>query len=112
MTDLVEGRLEGRHLVVEINEAAIEEVMQLACCYVIVTDVDQQRLSAQVVHDSCVSLQKVERDFRTLNTGLLEVRPGFVSKESRTHGHLLPACGDLRNRSFKHSGYGCLKTGP
>jgi hypothetical protein len=29
----------------------------------------------QEVHDIYVSLQKVERDFRTLKTGLLEVRP-------------------------------------
>jgi hypothetical protein len=41
-----------------------------------------------------VSLQKVERDFRPLTTGLLEVRPVFVRKQSRTRGHVfccLPA---------------------
>ena len=42
----------------------------------------------QAVHDSYVGLQKVERDFRTLKTGLLEVRPVFVRKESRTRGHV------------------------
>ncbi|MGA2328943.1 MAG: hypothetical protein ABSH05_21950 [Bryobacteraceae bacterium] len=35
-----------------------------------------------------VSLQKVERDFRQMKTGLLEVRPVFVRKESRTRGHI------------------------
>jgi transposase len=35
-----------------------------------------------------VSLQRVERDFRALKTGLLEVRPVFVRKESRTRGHV------------------------
>ena len=30
----------------------------------------------------------VERDFRALKTGLLEVRPVFVRKESRTRGHV------------------------
>jgi transposase len=35
-----------------------------------------------------VSLQKVERDFRQLKTGLLEVRPIWVRKESRTRGHV------------------------
>jgi transposase len=39
-------------------------------------------------NDSYVSLQRVERDFRALKTGLLEVRPVFVRKESRTRGHV------------------------
>jgi len=45
-------------------------------------------MSAQQVHDSYLSLGKVERDFRTLKTGLLEVRPVWVRKESRTRGHV------------------------
>ena len=35
-----------------------------------------------------VALQKIERDFRTLKTGMLEVRPVFVRKDSRTRGHV------------------------
>ena len=45
-------------------------------------------MDTQAVHDSYVGLQKVERDFRTIKTGLLEVRPLFVRKESRTRGHV------------------------
>jgi hypothetical protein len=48
-------------------------------------------MSGQEVHDSYVGLQKVERDIRTMKTGLLEVRPVFVRKESRTRGHVF-AC--------------------
>src|SRR5487761_1637864 len=48
----------------------------------------KQVLSAQQVHDSTMALEKVERDFRTLKTGLLEVRPVWVRKESRTRGHV------------------------
>jgi hypothetical protein len=44
--------------------------------------------SSQQVHDSYLSLGKVERDFRTLKTGLLEVRPVWVRKQSRTRGHV------------------------
>jgi transposase len=55
---------------------------------VVVTDVPKQNLSGQEVHDSYVSLEKVERDFRQMKTGLLEVRPMFVRKESRTRGHV------------------------
>ena len=68
--------------------AAIDQAMQLAGCYVVVTDVPKQQMNEQAVHDNYVSLQKVERDFRQLKTGLLEVRPVFVRKESRTRGHV------------------------
>ena len=60
----------------------------LVFCYMVTTDVSKTSMSAQEVHDSYVSLQKVERDFRALKTGLLEVRPVFVRKESRTRGHV------------------------
>lgn len=88
LTGLVELHLEGRTMVLERNQAAIDRTMELAGCYVVVTDVPKQNLSGQEVHDSYVSLQKVERDFRQMKTGLLEVRPVFVRKESRTRGHV------------------------
>lgn len=85
---LVEVKLEGRTLVRERQEEHIEKALELAGCYVVTTDVLKQDMSAQEVHDSYVSLQKVECDFRALKTGLLEVRPVFVRKESRTRGHV------------------------
>jgi transposase len=88
LTGLVELHLEGRTMVLQRNQAAIDRAMELAGCYVVVTDVPKQNLNGQEVHDSYVSLQKVERDFRQMKTGLLEVRPVFVRKESRTRGHV------------------------
>jgi transposase len=88
LTGLVELRLDGHMIVLERNQAAIEKKLELAGCYVVVTNVPQQSLGGQQVHDSYVSLQKVERDFRQMKTGLLEVRPVFVRKESRTRGHV------------------------
>ncbi len=88
LTGLVELKLDGRTLVLERQEAAIEKSLQLAGCYVVTTDVLKQSMSAQEVHDSYVSLQQVERDFRAMKTGLLEVRPVFVRKENRTRGHV------------------------
>lgn len=88
LTGLVELRLEGRTIVLEQKQAALDRVLELAGCYVVVTDVPQEQLSGQDVHDSYLSLQKVERDFRQMKTGLLEVRPVFVRKESRTRGHV------------------------
>ena len=56
----------------------------LARCDAVVTDVAAGRMSDQAVHDTYVSLQRVERDFRQMKTGLLEVRPIFVRKDRRT----------------------------
>jgi transposase len=89
LTGLIDLRLEGRTVVLERAQAAIDRAMELAGCYVVVTDVPKQQLSGHDVHDSYVSLQQVERDFRQMKTGLLEVRPVFVRKESRTRGHVL-----------------------
>lgn len=91
LAGLVEARLEASVLTLVRNDAAIERALELAGCYVIVSDVSKDRMSGQEIHDSYVGLQKVERDFRAMKTGLLQVRPVFVRKESRTRGHVL-AC--------------------
>jgi transposase len=88
LTGLVEITRHGTQLKLERKEAAITRALDLAGCYVVTTDVARAELSAQQVHDSYLSLQKVERDFRTLKTGLLEVRPVWVRKETRTRGHV------------------------
>ncbi len=88
LTGLLELQLDGRTLVLQRQEEKIEKAFQLAGCYVVTTDFLKTSMSAQEVHDSYVSLQRVERDFRALKTGLLEVRPVFVRKESRTRGHV------------------------
>jgi len=88
LTGLVQLRLEERTVVWERNLPAMERAMELAGCYVVVTDVPAANMSGQAVHDSYVHLQRVERDFRQMKTGLLEVRPVFVRKESRTRGHV------------------------
>jgi transposase len=91
LTGLVELKLQGRVLTLVKNQAAIERAMELAGCYAVTSDVPKEQMSGQEVHDSYVGLEKVERDFRAMKTGLLEVRPVFVRKESRTRGHVL-AC--------------------
>ena len=49
----------------------------------------QTVLEAQAVHDRYRDLHEVEQDFRTMKTGLLEVRPVFVRKAPRTRAHVL-----------------------
>jgi transposase len=88
LASFIEPRLDKRELRIDIDEAAREQAMLLAGCYAIVTDVDRAGMAAQDVHDNYMRLQKVERDFRTMKTGLLEVRPIFVRKEERTRGHV------------------------
>lgn len=85
---LVSLRLEGRKIVETADAQAQLRALELAGCYVIVTDVGKDKLDSQGVHDSYMALQKVERDFRTMKTGLLEIRPLYVRKESRTRGHV------------------------
>ena len=62
---------------------------QLDGCYVVETDLPIEAAATQAVHDRYLDLTKVERDFRTLKTGLLEIRPVFLRKASRTRGHAL-----------------------
>jgi transposase len=104
LTDLVELRLEGQTLILIRNEAATERALELAGCYVVTSDVPKEKMTGQEVHDSYMALQKVERDFRSMKTGLLEVRPIFVRKESRTRGHVfacmlaLKICREMESR--------------
>ena len=72
----------------ERKEEAIARSLELAGGYVVTTDVASAAMSAGQVHDGYMALEKVERDFRALKTGLLEVRPVWVRKESRTRGHV------------------------
>jgi transposase len=46
-------------------------------------------LNGRVIHDRYKDLAEVEYAFRTLKTGHLEIRPLYLTKESRTRGHLL-----------------------
>ncbi len=85
---IVQLRLDGRTIVETADPQAELRALALAGCYVIVSDVAKDKLTAQAVHDSYMALQKVERDFRTMKTGMLDVRPIFVRKESRTRGHV------------------------
>ena len=77
---------EGR-LVATLDTAAQAEATVLDGCYVLETDVPQTALDASTIHDRYRDLHEVEQDFRTMKTGLLEVRPIFVRKAPRTRAH-------------------------
>ena len=88
LTNVVAVRLDGRCLTIESDAAAQAQAVQLAGCYVLETDVPSALLDTQTAHARYKDLAHVEHDFRTLKTGLLEVRPIFVRKERRTRGHV------------------------
>lgn len=85
----VKVQLAGRKVIWTEDEAARQKQAELDGCYVIESDLPKEVASTQQVHDRYLDLTKVERDFRTLKTGLLELRPVFLRKDERTRGHAL-----------------------
>jgi transposase len=85
----VQVRLQDRLLTVEIDEQGKSDALLLAGCYVIETDVAPAAMPAQTVHDRYKDLARVERNFRSMKTGLLEIRPIYVRKAERTQAHAL-----------------------
>lgn len=83
--------LQGHQLSLTIDEAKQADAALLEGCYVLETDVAKDKMDARTVEERYRDLQKVERDFRTMKTALLEVRPIFVRKKSRTRGHVFVA---------------------
>ncbi|MGH6861837.1 MAG: hypothetical protein ACRECY_16420 [Phyllobacterium sp.] len=59
-------------------------------CYVLETNVRPQHMDTQTVDARYRDLQQVERNFRTLKTGFLEVRPIFLRKAARTNVYSAP----------------------
>ncbi len=72
----------------DIDKEKKTEDSLLDGCYVIETDVSEDKLDKETVWDRYGDLQKVERDFRRMKTTLIEVRPIFVRKEKRTRGYV------------------------
>ena len=85
----VKVELAGRKVIWTEDNGARQKQAELDGCYVIESDLPKEVASTQQVHDRYLDLTQVERDFRTLKTGLLELRPIFLRKEERTRGHAL-----------------------
>jgi hypothetical protein len=83
----VEARLEGRRVVLEVDETRREDIELLDGCYVLETDVPGEVLDARTANARYMGLAQVERDFRRMKTGMLEIRPIFLRKAGRTRAH-------------------------
>jgi hypothetical protein len=84
---------EERRVVLTQNKQAREQAELLDDCHVIVIDLPARICGAKTVCERYTSLQKVERNIRTLKTGQLELRPsaglsaqGRANRRPRT-GH-------------------------
>ena len=80
-------QLEGRKVVWQEDAEACRKEAELDGCYVVETDLPKVAATPQQVHDRYLDLTLVERDFRLIKTGLLEIRPIFLRKANRTRGH-------------------------
>jgi len=80
--------LENNQIKMVIDRDKQEEDSLLDGCYVVETDVSDDKMDKKNIWDRYGDLQKVERDFRRMKTTLIEVRPIFVRKEERTKGHV------------------------
>lgn len=80
-----------RVISIEEDTEALSQASLLDGCYVIKTDVPKEDADTETVHHRYCYLENVERDFRTLKTGHLELRPVFVIKEGSTRGHVFVA---------------------
>ncbi len=87
-----------QRLVLSLDTPALQAAAQLDGCYVVETDLKTAQADAQTIHDRYKDLAFVERDFRTLKTGHLELRPWFVCSEDNTQAHALTSMLALKVR--------------
>jgi len=86
-----EASTKENQIILEKNQALIDEHFKLAGCYCLKTNTDKNELDKETIHKRYKNLFKVEKAFETLKTGLLNIRPIFVRKESHIKGHVF-AC--------------------
>ena len=88
LSDWVSIQLEGRVFSMHEDAQLKAEHTKLDGCYVIKTNLPVRRADKEIVHSCYKDLAQVEWAFRTSKT-VLEMRPVYVRRESRTRGHAL-----------------------
>ena len=73
---------------ISIDETAKQKASDLDGCYVLVSDLDKSKATAQEIHRCYKDLAMVEKSFRISKTGHLELRPIHVRSEESTRGHV------------------------
>ncbi len=79
---------EDRELLISVDAAAKQEAAKFDGCYVLKTDLPQEKADKELVHERYKSLTLVQWAFRSSKTAHLEVRPVYVVREKRTRAHV------------------------
>lgn len=79
----------GRSFFLAVDEEEYICGGKLDGCYVLKTDLPAGRLPKETVHARYKDLAAVERDFRSLKTSHLELRPVYLRLADRTKAHAL-----------------------
>jgi transposase len=94
----------------------MDDVALLDGCYALETTVPAEQMDAQTVDERYRDLQKVERNFKTIKTDFLEVRPIYLRNAKRTKAHVFVAMLALKiTRSFQallHNAFGTTDDDP
>lgn len=88
LRDIIKLESKEQKIVIELNKEELEKKSRLDGCYVIKTDIPASNIDKEIIHQRYKDLAEVEKAFRTIKTGLLEIRPVFLRKEKRTRGHV------------------------
>ena len=88
LSDWVTVKVKDRSVIIEVDEEYLAKIAELDGCYVIKTDLPDEAAVMNTVHDRYKDLAQVERAFRNMKTGHLEVRPVFVRNAERTRSHV------------------------
>jgi hypothetical protein len=91
LANLVTLAVREQNLELTVDDAALADAALLDGCYALETDVSSAEMDAATVHARYMDLQKVERNFRTMKTVLLNIRPLYVRTEEHTRGAVFVA---------------------
>lgn len=80
--------LSGRQITIDKEAVALEEIAKLDGCYVLKTDLKEEKAPKELIHARYKDLTLVEKAFRTEKTVQLEVRPIYLRRAERTKGHV------------------------
>ena len=88
MQEIIKFEIKERKIEHTLNKEELEKKSLLDGCYVLTTDIPCNQIDKEIIHKRYKDLYEVEKAFRTIKTGLLEIRPIFLRKEKRTRGHV------------------------
>ncbi|WP_040855572.1 IS1634 family transposase [Thiorhodovibrio frisius] len=108
--------LEGDQICCTIDQDHLAEVALLDGCYVLETTVPAPVMDRHAVDARYRDLQQVERNFKTMKTDFLEIRPVFLRNGQRTKAHVFVAMLALKItrlfQSLLHQAYGTTDDDP